>query len=309
MCPFPLRSRAGNSAFVIRITPITFDSYISRQFSSSASATGSRPSAPPALLTRTETSGRASATRATESGSVTSRCRARPPASRAISSTRSRRLAAPTTLNPAAASERKAAAPLPLLGPVTRAVRPLQFIAGTLPAGGRHDSLGRTADRLRAAGKRERCESEPRFVRGIQGDLPGDQVAWHPRVAAAPGDLPCELALSALRIETALPGDHRIGIFEPPVEADHSQDERRAEHEMRVERRPEGARETPGGARHGSAARVAGKGAREGDQPGSELFDLLRRGPLLGRKDLRRALIRHGGVREDLEMSVPQAPR
>ena len=49
-----------------RITPITFDSYIVRHFCSSASAIGSSPSAPPALLTNTAASGTASASSATE---------------------------------------------------------------------------------------------------------------------------------------------------------------------------------------------------------------------------------------------------
>ena len=124
MNPSPLRSSAGSSAFVTLITPITFVSNMPRQFSSSASATGSRPSAPPALLTSTESSGSVFARSATESGSVTSSRSALPPTSLATSSQRSSRLAAATTSKPAAASDLTVAAPIPLLAPVTKATRP-----------------------------------------------------------------------------------------------------------------------------------------------------------------------------------------
>src|SRR3954471_17822535 len=137
MWPLPLRSRAGRSVLVTRITPITLVSYIWRQFSSSASATGSSPSAPPALLTTTDTSGSCSVSSATESGSATSSRSARPPTSRATASQRSRRLAAATTSNPAAASERTVASPMPLLAPVTSAILPVSLIDETLSRHGR----------------------------------------------------------------------------------------------------------------------------------------------------------------------------
>ena len=49
--PSPLAISAGSRARVMRITPSTLASYIQRQCSSSASATGASPSAPPALFT------------------------------------------------------------------------------------------------------------------------------------------------------------------------------------------------------------------------------------------------------------------
>ena len=115
--------RAGSSAFVTRITPATFDSHISRHCSSSASSTGSRPSAPPALWTIRSTCGSAGPSSATESGSATSRRIARPPTSAASASQRSRRRAADTVSKPAAARARTVAAPIPLEAPVTRAIR------------------------------------------------------------------------------------------------------------------------------------------------------------------------------------------
>ena len=73
MCPSPEASSAGSSAFVTRRVPITLVSNIQRQSSSSACATGSRPFAPPALFTSSDTSGTAAANAATDSASVTSR--------------------------------------------------------------------------------------------------------------------------------------------------------------------------------------------------------------------------------------------
>jgi hypothetical protein len=108
-------------------------SYIERHFSSSAWATGSTPSAPPALLTSTESSGTVSASSATEWGSVTSSRIARPPISFASSSRRSSRRAAATTSNPALARARAVAAPIPLLAPVMTATSPLAFTHGPYP--------------------------------------------------------------------------------------------------------------------------------------------------------------------------------
>src|SRR5436190_14179887 len=122
MCPWPLARSAGRSAFVTRTTPSTFDSYIARQRSSSASAIGSRPRAPPAECTIKLTSSSAPASSSTEAGSVTSRRSARPPTSRATSSQRSTRRAAATMSKPAAARTRALAAPIPLEAPVTIAV-------------------------------------------------------------------------------------------------------------------------------------------------------------------------------------------
>src|SRR5437899_1101113 len=108
---------------VMRKVPRPFDSHIARHFSSSASAIGSRPSAPPALLTRTRQLGTWPQKLSTEEASVTSRGSARAPeSSAATASSRSRRRAPRTTSKPAAASPRAVAAPLPLDAPVTTAV-------------------------------------------------------------------------------------------------------------------------------------------------------------------------------------------
>src|SRR5215467_6944221 len=124
MWPPAPRSRAGSSAWVTRSTPSTFVSYIACQSAGSATSTGSTPIAPPALLTSTETSSSESASEATEAGDVTSRVTGRMPGVDAASeSSRSRRRAAATTSNPSAASRRAVAAPMPLLAPVTTAVR------------------------------------------------------------------------------------------------------------------------------------------------------------------------------------------
>ncbi len=116
-----------------RSTPSTFTSYIRVQSPGSADSTGSSPIAPPALLTRTsrrpaavepgDSDATAAARPATDSGSVTSQATAVPPISAASASSRSTRRAAQTTENPAAARARAVAAPMPLLAPVTTAVR------------------------------------------------------------------------------------------------------------------------------------------------------------------------------------------
>src|SRR4051794_12578061 len=121
--PSPPATSAGSSARVTCRRPITFTSYIRRQSSASACATGSAPKAPPALLTsRLRVSPTLPASPATDAGSVTSQVTGVPPISAASSSTRSARRAAQNTWNPASASFRAVAAPMPLLAPVTTAV-------------------------------------------------------------------------------------------------------------------------------------------------------------------------------------------
>src|SRR6476659_4406505 len=257
MWPSPLCSSAGSSALVTLITPVTLVSYMPCQCCSSASAIGSRPSAPPALLTSTETPGSASASSATESESVTSRRSARPPTSRTTSSTRSRRLAAPTTSKPAPASDLTVAAPIPLLAPVTSAILSFPFNGGTLPGRERRDPLRCPADRLEAACRRERREAEPGLVVWSEGDLTGDHVARHPCGTTPPCDLTSQLPLAALGVEPPLAGDHRVRPFEAPVEADHSEHERRCKHQVRAEGRPKTPGEPPGRARHHPAPRIA----------------------------------------------------
>src|ERR1044072_8192538 len=121
--PSPDPTRAPSRARVIRIVPITFASYIQRHCSSSASATGSRPRAPPAVVRSRSQRGRRAAKASPESGWVTSRAIASAaPISSAISSRRSSRRAPRTTRNPSPASARAVAAPIPLDAPVTTAV-------------------------------------------------------------------------------------------------------------------------------------------------------------------------------------------
>src|SRR5690348_1937636 len=82
--------------------------------------------APPALLTRTcSVSPPAAASSATEAREVTSQVTAVPPTSPASAATRSARRAAHHTAYPSRASARAVAAPIPLLAPVTTAVRRL----------------------------------------------------------------------------------------------------------------------------------------------------------------------------------------
>src|SRR3954447_5227248 len=306
MWPSPLCSSAGSSALVTRMTPMTLVSYMPPQWCSSASAIGSGPSPPPALLTRTETSGRASASSATESGSVTSRRSARPPTSRTTSSTRSRRLAAPTTSKPAPASDLTVAAPIPLLAPVTSAILSFPFKDETLPGRKRRDPLRRPADRLEAACRRERPEAEPGLGFWIEGDLAGDHVARHPCGTTPPCDLTGEFSLAALGVEPPLAGDHRVRLFEAPVEADHSEHERRSEHEVRAEGRPETPGETSGSTRQRSAPGVARQRAGLSDQPRGQPLDLLGRGALLGREHVSRPLEGDRGVAEHFEPRVAE---
>src|SRR5690606_27301376 len=82
----------------------------------------------------------------TSSAEVTSQPTAVPPISSASAAMRSRRRAAHTTCKPSRASARAVAAPMPLLAPVTTAMRRLDESAGTFPpvgvascGAGRHD--------------------------------------------------------------------------------------------------------------------------------------------------------------------------
>ena len=80
--PSPESISLGSSARVTRSVPITLVSHIQRQCSRSASATGARPLAPPALFTSTCTAPSAltcAASASTEAWSVTSVINAVPP--------------------------------------------------------------------------------------------------------------------------------------------------------------------------------------------------------------------------------------
>lgn len=70
--PSPLAVRAGSRAWVTFSVPMTFVSYICRHSAGSPVATGSAPSAPPALLTRTPIVPKAVANSSTAARSVTS---------------------------------------------------------------------------------------------------------------------------------------------------------------------------------------------------------------------------------------------
>src|SRR4051794_11499634 len=128
--PPPSARRAGSRAWVTRTMPRAFRSNIRAQSATSASSTVAASTAPPALLTSTSTLSTAAASARTESSSVTSHTTAVPPISRASSSIRSWRRAAQTTWNPSPASARAVAAPMPLLAPVTTAVRGMGPPAG-----------------------------------------------------------------------------------------------------------------------------------------------------------------------------------
>src|SRR5581483_8247481 len=108
--------------------------------SSSASATGSRPRAPPALLTSTAHSGTWAANASTDAVSVTSNASGRAPRGPATSRNRSIRRAPTTTSKPSFTRRAAVAAPMPLLAPVTTAVRvtsPVCCLGGLLhPLGG-----------------------------------------------------------------------------------------------------------------------------------------------------------------------------
>ncbi len=84
MWPSPLAISFGSSALVTRSVPSTLVSHIQRQSSSSASATGSSPRAPPALFTSTRHASMPSQNAWTEAASVTSSSTAVPSISAAI---------------------------------------------------------------------------------------------------------------------------------------------------------------------------------------------------------------------------------
>ena len=90
---------------------------------------------------------------------------------------------------------------------------------------------------------------------------------------------------------------------------DDPEHERRPQHEVRSERRPEAAGDSSGGTGHRPATRIARQRARLGDQARGEALDLLGRGALLGREHLRGALEGNGGVAEHLEPRVAAGPR
>ena len=120
--PAPLATSAGISAWVTSRVPITLTSYMWRHTAGSASVTCSSPKAPPALLTsRSSRSPTADASASTWLASVTSHVTAVPPISSASASIRSVRRATQNTWNPASASARAVASPMPLLAPVTTA--------------------------------------------------------------------------------------------------------------------------------------------------------------------------------------------
>ena len=115
---------SGSSAWVTRSVPSTLTENMACQSSGSAVATGSAPNAPPALFTSTSSSSPSPAANSrTDSASVTSSRAGRTPVSFARVSSRSSRRAAAITSNPSATSRRAVAAPIPLLAPVTTAVR------------------------------------------------------------------------------------------------------------------------------------------------------------------------------------------
>src|SRR5215218_1195726 len=135
----------GRKVRVTRSSPTTLVSIMACQSSSRPSATGSRPTPVPALLTSRSAwpwrSRTAAAKAWTEAGSVTSRARVVAPTSSARAWRRSARRAPATTWKPARASRRAPAAPIPLDAPVTTAIRS-PAMAALLSALGRVDPLG-----------------------------------------------------------------------------------------------------------------------------------------------------------------------
>src|SRR5581483_2482725 len=123
MTPSPPAMSLGRNARVTRMTPSTLASYIHRHFSSSASASGSSPRAPPALFTSTSQASTSAANASTDAVSVTSNASGRAPRGPATSRNLSMRRAPTTTSKPSFARRAAVAAPMPLLAPVTTAVR------------------------------------------------------------------------------------------------------------------------------------------------------------------------------------------
>src|SRR5579884_2050567 len=158
---------------------------------SSDLARGSRPSAPPALLTSTFTRGIAAQNASTLCRSVTSSGRYSASSGPATSRSRSRRRAPSTRANPAACSAAAVAAPIPLLAPVMTATGrsfstpTLLFLPSTCPV-----SLspleGETNSyplKVRPRGRSAAKPPERRAVNGpvkgevyLSSDLPGAQL-------------------------------------------------------------------------------------------------------------------------------------
>src|SRR5256885_289244 len=147
--PSPERSRAGRNARVTRAVPRTFSSYIRRHASRSASATGSRPNAPPALFTSRRTSGTLATNASTEAGSVTSRATARatPPSAPTAAAPRSRRALPPAPPPPPGQGGGREPAP-----PPPRSGDPARTPAPSPPPGPRRAPVWRA---VRTAGPGE----------------------------------------------------------------------------------------------------------------------------------------------------------
>ena len=115
----------GQQARIMRTAPSTLVSYMVRHWSSSASATGAQPKAPPALLTSSRHSGHARPTKASTGRRIGDverggrGHRSRPPAPRCGRPAGRR----PPPRQPSPASARAVAAPMPELAPVTTATR------------------------------------------------------------------------------------------------------------------------------------------------------------------------------------------
>src|SRR5215469_4061131 len=124
----PVEISLGSRACTQCSVPSTFTLYMACQSSGVLSAIVSAPIAPPALATRTSHRSSDSAKASTAARSVTSSWygTALPPSAvirAATSARRSARLAVSITRYPALASSTAVAAPMPLLAPVTTAVR------------------------------------------------------------------------------------------------------------------------------------------------------------------------------------------
>src|SRR5438445_3256740 len=248
--PSPERSSAGSKARVIFTVPRKFTSHIHLQLSSSASATWSRPRAPPALLTRTRTSGTCETNRRTDSLSVTSSGRARPPISPAIFSSRSRRLAPRTTSNPTPASARAVAAPIPADAPVTTAIPrspTLRQLIQTVRGGtlGRHArTLGpghpgppRSLD----AARRPRSPHPRLGCGGLDGDRWPHPVVGHRPYPLAHGrrrPLPGHGCHGRLRVEPGRTVADQVGNTEAAVRDDRVRGGARIDRPLALVARP-----------------------------------------------------------------------
>src|SRR5512132_1083423 len=192
------RSR-GRKVRVTRSSPTTLVSIMACQSSSRPSATGSRPTPVPALLTSRSTwpwrSPTAAAKAWTEAGSVTSRARVVAPTSSARPWRRSVRRAPATTWKPARASRRALAAPIPLDAPVTTAIRS-PAMAALLSALGRVGPLG--------------GEPIDQAARGHHGRPVQAQVVLDP--APAPGLDRAAVGARAPQLRVDQGAQHRHGV-------------------------------------------------------------------------------------------------